>query len=126
MWQAVYVNIHVCCRFDVDVPGGPVLQESKSTAPGMTFVVCGPSHMLYGYCVIVCFGNFDYGYDFSVTGSEVVVASSPIGRLGLTVCYDLRFPELYQELRFKKDAEVFFQAIGNPNYLFFTSQMHLV
>lgn len=57
----MYVNIHGCCRFDVDVPGGPVLQESKSTAPGMTFdvVVCGPSYMLYGYCVIVCFGNFD-------------------------------------------------------------------
>lgn len=51
MWQAVYVNIHRCCRFDVDVPGGPVLQESKSTAPGMTFdvVVRGPSYMLYGY-----------------------------------------------------------------------------
>lgn len=56
----------------------------------------------------------------------MVVASSPIGRLGLTVCYDLRFPELYQELRFKKDAEVFFQAIGNSNCLFFTSQMRLV
>jgi len=32
-------------------------------------------------------------------GSNVVVADTPVGRLGLTVCYDLRFPELYGELR---------------------------
>ena len=28
-----------------------------------------------------------------------MVADTPVGRLGLTVCYDLRFPELYTALR---------------------------
>ena len=28
----------------------------------------------------------------------VVVDSTPVGRLGLTICYDLRFPELFQRL----------------------------
>ena len=32
-------------------------------------------------------------------GAGVVVADTPVGRVGLTVCYDLRFPELYSELR---------------------------
>ncbi len=32
-------------------------------------------------------------------GSQVVVADTPVGRLGLSVCYDLRFPELYTALR---------------------------
>ncbi|MEA1607826.1 carbon-nitrogen hydrolase family protein [Pseudomonas spirodelae] len=32
-------------------------------------------------------------------GNQVVVADTPFGRLGLTVCYDLRFPELYSALR---------------------------
>lgn len=32
-------------------------------------------------------------------GERVVVADTPAGRLGLTVCYDLRFPELYSRLR---------------------------
>jgi predicted amidohydrolase len=32
-------------------------------------------------------------------GSNVVVADTPVGKLGLTVCYDLRFPELYTALR---------------------------
>lgn len=32
-------------------------------------------------------------------GEQVVVAETPVGRLGLSVCYDLRFPELYTRLR---------------------------
>jgi nitrilase len=31
-------------------------------------------------------------------GRDVVVADTPVGRLGLSVCYDMRFPELYREL----------------------------
>ena len=31
-------------------------------------------------------------------GTELVVCDSPVGRLGVTVCYDLRFPEVYTTL----------------------------
>ncbi|OWQ95307.1 carbon-nitrogen hydrolase family protein [Sphingopyxis witflariensis] len=31
-------------------------------------------------------------------GSELVVVDTPVGRLGLSICYDLRFPELYRAL----------------------------
>lgn len=31
-------------------------------------------------------------------GSQAVVAASPWGSLGLTICYDLRFPQLYRAL----------------------------
>jgi predicted amidohydrolase len=31
-------------------------------------------------------------------GAEVVVAETPWGGLGLTICYDLRFPELYRAI----------------------------
>lgn len=43
---------------------------------------------------------------FTFSGKNVVAVDSPIGRLGLTVCYDLRFPEIYQLLRFQHDAQV--------------------
>jgi len=38
-------------------------------------------------------------------GDKVVVVDSPIGKLGLAVCYDLRFPELFQSLT-KLGAEI--------------------
>ena len=31
-------------------------------------------------------------------GDEVVVAETPFGGLGMSVCYDLRFPELYRDM----------------------------
>jgi nitrilase len=31
-------------------------------------------------------------------GNQVVVLDTPAGRLGLSICYDLRFPELYRQL----------------------------
>jgi predicted amidohydrolase len=40
-------------------------------------------------------------------GDEIVVADTDLGRLGLSICYDLRFPELYRQLAFA-GAEVLF------------------
>ena len=43
----------------------------------------------------------DEGYRESANaapGREAVVVDTPAGRLGLSVCYDLRFPELYRRL----------------------------
>ena len=36
-------------------------------------------------------------------GKEVKVVDSPFGRIGLSVCYDLRFPELYRAM---KDVDI--------------------
>ncbi|MGO8976061.1 MAG: carbon-nitrogen hydrolase family protein [Steroidobacteraceae bacterium] len=36
--------------------------------------------------------------DTVAPGQEIVVADTPVGRLGMSVCYDMRFPELYREL----------------------------
>lgn len=45
------------------------------------------------------------------SGTNIVSVDSPIGRLGLTVCYDLRFPKIYQQLRFDQKAQVTFYVI---------------
>jgi len=58
---AMYRKIHM---FDVDLPDGTRLLESKGTSPGET----------------------------------PVITKLPFGTLGLTVCYDVRFPGLYQHL----------------------------
>lgn len=33
-----------------------------------------------------------------VAGQQVVTADTPFGRIGLSICYDLRFPELYRAM----------------------------
>jgi predicted amidohydrolase len=66
---ARYRKIHL---FDVDIPGGAVLRESDSTAPGDELVV-------------------------------IDIAGAPVG---VSICYDLRFPELYRQLVKDMGAEV--------------------
>ncbi|MCR4347030.1 MAG: carbon-nitrogen hydrolase family protein [Sulfuricaulis sp.] len=39
-------------------------------------------------------------------GENIVVVETPYGKLGLAVCYDLRFPELFRRL-LEKGAEIF-------------------
>ena len=44
---------------------------------------------------------------FTLAGSSLVSCeNTPIGTIGLSVCYDLRFPEMYQKLRFDHGADV--------------------
>ncbi|HVH06452.1 MAG TPA: carbon-nitrogen hydrolase family protein, partial [Myxococcota bacterium] len=39
-------------------------------------------------------------------GQDVVTAKTPFGGVGLSVCYDVRFPELYRALAFEHGAEI--------------------
>jgi nitrilase len=60
-------------------------------------------HQVARYDKIQLFG-FDSGRERYVEantiepGAEPVALDSPFGRIGLSICYDLRFPELYRAL----------------------------
>ncbi len=43
-------------------------------------------------------------------GSEIVVVSTPLGNIGLSICYDMRFPELYRILMLRKAQVAFVPA----------------
>lgn len=64
-----YQKIHL---FDVDIPNGPILKESNSVIPGLHIVPPFPLNQ-----------NDD----------------SLEWRVGLAICYDIRFPEFTHELR---------------------------
>mmetsp|Transcript_104612 Transcript_104612/g.291402 ORF Transcript_104612/g.291402 Transcript_104612/m.291402 type:complete len:301 (+) Transcript_104612:20-922(+) len=42
----------------------------------------------------------------ALPGDKLVACPSPVGVLGVTVCYDVRFPELYQKLTFLHGAQL--------------------
>ena len=65
--------------FDIDLPGGPTLRESDSILPGDAFVVA------------------------DVTDPDDPSATY---RVGLSICYDLRFPEHYRRLTLEHGAQV--------------------
>lgn len=44
--------------------------------------------------------------DIFEPGSEICVVDTPVGRLGMSICYDLRFPELFRAL-LDQGAELF-------------------
>jgi len=60
------------------------------------------THVLrYDKMHLFCFSHGEESYDEARTiapGSKVGVVPSPFGRIGLSVCYDLRFPELYRAM----------------------------
>ncbi|MGH7927058.1 MAG: carbon-nitrogen hydrolase family protein [Candidatus Binatia bacterium] len=53
-------------------------------------------------------------------GASVVVAKTDLGAMGLTICYDLRFPELYRRLA-AKGADLIFVPSA---FTAFTGQAH--
>ena len=46
-------------------------------------------------------------------GHEIVVVETPLGKIGMSTCYDLRFPELFRAM-LNKGAELFLVTSGWP------------
>jgi len=42
----------------------------------------------------------------ALAGRDLVTCDSPVGKLGVSICYDMRFPEMHQKLTFLHGAEV--------------------
>jgi predicted amidohydrolase len=41
-----------------------------------------------------------------IPGTGLTICDSPIGKISLSTCYDLRFPEMYQRLTFEMGAQI--------------------
>ncbi len=74
---------------------GKVLNSLMAYAPDGTLASRYDKIHLFG------FTRDEESYDESrtiVPGSEVAVLETPFARVGLSICYDLRFPELYRAM----------------------------
>jgi len=104
----------IASRLGIWIVGGTIPLEgddaSKWRASSLVFNSEGKEVARYDkqHLFDVTLVESDEHYNESDTiepGDEVVVVDTPIGKLGLAVCYDLRFPELFRALM-DKGAEV--------------------
>ncbi len=92
-------------RHGVWLIGGtlPLVAEADDKVRNSTLVFDDQGRRVARYDKIHLFG-FQRGeerYDEAATiepGKEVVVLDTPAGRVGLAICYDLRFPELFRAM----------------------------
>ena len=80
-----------------------------------TSVMFGPDGQTIGrYRKMHLFGYGSREQELLTPGSDVVVVDTPLGRLGMAVCYDLRFPELFRRMS-EKGAVGFTVASAWPH-----------
>ncbi|MDM7856867.1 carbon-nitrogen hydrolase family protein [Thiopseudomonas acetoxidans] len=126
---AVFGHANVSAIAQAEAEGGPIIRWLKQTAARLKlWIVAGTlpladdehSAKPFAACLVftdrgeqVARYNKLHLFDAAVTdqheqycesatyqaGNEVVLVDTPLGRLGLSVCYDLRFPGLYSQLR---------------------------
>lgn len=86
------------------VPNGRVRTRSHVIAASGDVVALYDKIHLFDVNVSDAQGRYRESETFE-PGEQVVCVDTPVGRLGLTVCYDLRFPELFRAL-LAKGAEL--------------------
>lgn len=73
--------------------------HNTATAIAPDGEIAGVYRKLHLFDVAVPDGATFTESDTVVAGDRAVVVDTPFGRVGLSICYDLRFPMLYQALR---------------------------
>ena len=80
------------------VHAGSLVEEANGRFYN-TSVLFGPDgSVIAEYRKMHLFGFGSREQQLLTPGEDVVVADTPLGRLGLAVCYDLRFPELFRRM----------------------------
>ncbi len=94
-------------KYNIWLVGGTI--PLRSPEPGKVFAAClliNPQgevvtryDKIHLFDVTIEASNESYTESETITaGNNIVVVDTPFGRLGLAVCYDLRFPELFRAM----------------------------
>jgi len=88
----------IAVRFSSNVAGGSYVRKvSDNDYRNTCAFIDRNGNLVANYDKMHLFGYFGYHEDLEITnGTQGIIVNSDIGKIGLTICYDLRFADLFK------------------------------
>lgn len=104
-------------KFNSNVIGGSyVLKEKDGTLRNACPFINRHGEVLAHYYKMHLFSHFVYNEGKNLTsGEQGLVVNSDIGKIGISICYDIRFPELFRAYAFQ-GADLLVEVAAWPKY----------
>jgi predicted amidohydrolase len=77
---------------------GSFVEEKNGKYYNSSYLISPEGKILANYLKIHLFGYNSRETQLLTPGDGIVVADTPLGKIGLATCYDLRFPELFRKM----------------------------
>ena len=108
-----------CGSFSEKVPGDERVRNTTIVVNPEGKIVCRYSK-IHLYDVEIAGGPLVRESNIVAPGTEIATFDSDFGRMGLSICYDMRFPELYRIMALRGAILMFVPA----NYTLYTGKDH--
>lgn len=92
---------HLCdlaAELDIYIHTGSIVEDAGDELYNTSGIISPNGNLLDFYRKIHLFGHESRERDLLTSGERIVAVDTDFGTVGLTTCFDLRFPELYQSL----------------------------
>lgn len=93
--QQILVELHSCANQNNIVIGGSYITQDRNGFKN-SFLLIEPGEQTETTYHKVHLFRLLKETQYFVPGSDVVLKDTPLGRVGLAICYDVRFPELFR------------------------------
>lgn len=125
MWDSFFSD--QARQYGMYIHGGSITEKNADGNPFNTSIMFGPDGSCIGkyrklhlFDVEIQEGPSYRESDGICAGNEIVLVDTPLARFGLSICYDLRFPELFR-IQSIRGAEV---LIVTANFTRATGEKH--
>lgn len=85
---------------------GSFVEKDNGAFYNSSYLIAPTGELIANYRKIHLFGHNSKETQILTPGRKVVVADTPIGKIGMATCYDLRFPELFRRMA-EQGAQLF-------------------
>jgi len=90
--------IHAAKEIGAHLHTGSFVEIEKGKYYNSSYIISPEGELLANYRKIHLFGYNSLETQILTPGNSVVVVDTPLGRIGMATCYDLRFPELFRNM----------------------------